>query len=73
QFGVGFIPAPFRLPDELRLELGFSPDTIQLLEDAGYKVSVKASMGRIQTIQIIDGKMYGYSDPRNPDGAAIGY
>ena len=29
------------LPDELRLELGFSPDTVQLLEDAGYKVSIK--------------------------------
>lgn len=61
------------LPDELRLELGFSPDTIQLLEDAGYKVGVKASMGRTQTIQVIDGTMYGYSDPRNPDGAALGY
>ena len=61
------------LPDELRLELGFSPDTVQLLEDAGYKVSIKPSMGRTQTIQIIDGTMYGYSDPRNPDGAALGY
>lgn len=61
------------LPDELRLELGFSPDTIQLLEDAGYKVSIKPSMGRTQTIQIIDGTMYGYSDPRNPDGSALGY
>lgn len=61
------------LPDELRLEVGFSPDTVQLLEDAGYKVSIKPSMGRTQTIQIIDGTMYGYSDPRNPDGAALGY
>lgn len=61
------------LPDELRLEVGFSPDTIQLLENAGYEVSVKPSMGRTQTIQIIDDTMYGYSDPRNPDGSAIGY
>ena len=61
------------LPDELRLEVGFSPDTIQLLENAGYEVSVKPSMGRTQTIQIIDDVMYGYSDPRNPDGSAIGY
>ncbi|NLP32628.1 MAG: gamma-glutamyltransferase [Oligella ureolytica] len=61
------------LPDELRLEVGFSPDTIQLLENAGYDVSVKPSMGRTQTIQIIDDTMYGYSDPRNPDGSAIGY
>ena len=61
------------LPDELRLEVGFSPDTIQLLENAGYEVSVKPSMGRTQTIQIIDDTMYGYSDPRNPDGSALGY
>lgn len=61
------------LPDELRLEVGFSPDTIQLLEDAGYKVKVEPSMGRTQTIQIIDDTMYGYSDPRNPDGSALGY
>lgn len=61
------------LPDELRLELGFSPDTIQLLENAGYKVSIKPSMGRTQTIQVIDGTLYGYSDPRNPDGSALGY
>ena len=61
------------LPDELRLELGFSPDTIQMLENAGYKVSIKPSMGRTQTIQVIDDTMYGYSDPRNPDGATLGY
>ena len=61
------------LPDELRLELGFSPDTIQMLENAGYKVSVKPSMGRTQTIQVIDDTFYGYSDPRNPDGATLGY
>lgn len=61
------------LPDELRLEVGFSPDTIQLLENAGYEVSVKPSMGRTQTIQIIDDTMYGYSDPRNPDGSVAGY
>lgn len=61
------------LPDELRLELGFSPDTIQILENAGYTVKIKPSMGRTQTIQIIDGAMYGYSDPRNPDGATVGY
>lgn len=61
------------LPDELRLEVGFSPDTIQLLEDAGYQVKVRPSMGRTQSIQIREGTMYGYSDPRNPDGAALGY
>lgn len=61
------------LPDEIRLEVGFSPDTIRLLEEAGYQVSIKPSMGKVQSIQIIDGVIYGYSDPRNPDGAALGY
>lgn len=61
------------LPDELRLEPGFSPDTIELLKKQGYKVVVKPTMGRTQTIQIRDNMMYGYSDPRNPDGVTLGY
>lgn len=61
------------LPDELRVEKGLSPDTINILKAQGYKVSVKAAMGRTQTIQVRDDGLYGYSDPRNPDGAAIGY
>ena len=39
----------------------------------GHKVALKASMGRTQTIQIRDGVLYGYSDPRNPDGKTLGY
>lgn len=61
------------LPDELRLEPGFSPDTIELLKKQGYNVVVKPTMGRTQTIQIRDNMMYGYSDPRNPDGVTLGY
>ena len=30
-------------------------------------------MGRTQTIQLRDDGLYGYSDPRNPDGATLGY
>ena len=29
-------------------------------------------MGRTQTIQIRNGMLYGYSDPRNPDGQTLG-
>lgn len=61
------------LPDELRVEEGISPDTIQLLQDKGHKVVTKAPMGRIQIIQADDSGFYGYSDPRNPDGKTLGF
>ncbi|OBW95927.1 gamma-glutamyltranspeptidase [Gallibacterium salpingitidis] len=61
------------LPDELRIEEGISPDTIHLLEQQGYKVVTKASMGRVQIIQSTDEGFFGASDPRNPDGKTLGY
>ena len=61
------------LPDELRVEKGLSPDTLRLLREQGYQIAVKPSMGRTQTIQLRDDGLYGYSDPRNPDGATLGY
>ena len=61
-------------PDELRLEHGFSVDTINLLKQKGQNVQVKPAMGRTQTLQLQpNGDIWGYSDPRNPDGRAIGY
>jgi len=60
-------------PDELRVEKGLSPDTLALLKQRGHNVAVKPSMGRTQTIQIRGGALYGYSDPRNPDGKTLGY
>lgn len=61
------------LPDELRIEKGFSPDTLVLLKEKGYEIALKPAMGRTQTIQVRDNVLYGYSDPRNPDGVTIGY
>nr|WP_294867806.1 gamma-glutamyltransferase [uncultured Pseudogulbenkiania sp.] len=61
------------LPDVLRVEKGLSPDTMAILQKQGYKVSVQPTMGRTQTIQLRDDGLYGYSDPRNPDGATLGY
>jgi gamma-glutamyltranspeptidase / glutathione hydrolase len=61
------------LPDQLRIEKGISADTIKILQDKGQQISVQAAMGRTQTIQIKDGKFYGFSDPRNPDGRALGF
>lgn len=60
-------------PDELRVEKGISPDTLALLRSYGQHVVVKPTMGKTQTIQIVDGVLYGASDPRNPDGATLGY
>lgn len=60
-------------PDELRVEKGLSPDTLALLKQRGHNIAVKPSMGRTQTIQIRNGMLYGYSDPRNPDGQTLGY
>ena len=60
-------------PDELRIEKGFSPDTIKLLKDKGQNVVIKPTMGRTQTIQVQGSELWGYSDPRNPDGKTLGY
>ncbi|WP_298431589.1 gamma-glutamyltransferase [Ottowia sp.] len=60
-------------PDELRVEKGFPVDTINLLRQKGQNVVVKASMGRTQTIQVHGDELWGYSDPRNPDGLTLGY
>ena len=60
-------------PDELRVEKGFSPDTVNLLRQMGQNVAIKPSMGRTQTIQVQGKELWGYSDPRNPDGRTLGY
>ena len=60
-------------PDELRVEKGFSVDTLALLQQWGHKVAVKPAMGRTQSIEIRDGKLLGASDPRNPDGRSMGF
>lgn len=60
------------MPDFLRIEKGLSPDTIRLLKEKGHVVRVMPTMGRVQTVQQQDGMLFGATDPRNPDGAAIG-
>ena len=61
------------LPDELRVEKGFPVDTIRLLREKGQNVVVQAAMGRTQTIERHGDELWGYSDPRNPDGSTLGY
>ena len=60
------------LPDFLRLERGFSPDTIALLQKMGHEVRIMPAMGRVQTVQRQAEHFLGASDPRNPDGTAQG-
>jgi gamma-glutamyltranspeptidase/glutathione hydrolase len=60
------------LPDFLRLERGFSPDTVVLLKNMGHDIRIMPAMGRVQTVQRQANLFWGASDPRNPDGAALG-
>jgi gamma-glutamyltranspeptidase/glutathione hydrolase len=60
------------LPDELRIEEGLSPDTINKLEALGHAIRQKSAMGAIQSIQVIDGTMYGGADPRRSTSLAAG-
>jgi len=62
------------LPDQLRVEKGFSPDTLKLLEARGQHVKVMPTMGSTQSIMIgPDGMLYGASDPRAIDDLTAGY
>jgi gamma-glutamyltranspeptidase/glutathione hydrolase len=61
------------LPDELRVEKGLNSDTTALLVAMGYKVVERPAMGRTQTIEMTPNGFFGYSDPRNPNGATLGF
>lgn len=61
------------LPDEIRVETGFSPDTLQRLRDLGHKVAEKSAMGSTQSILVTDEGLYGASDPRRPGALTAGY
>lgn len=62
------------LPDQLRVEKGFSPDTLKQLEAKGQHVKVQPAMGSTQSIMIgPDGMLYGASDPRSIDDLTAGY
>ena len=59
-------------PDEIRVERGFSADTIDELERRGHTVNVKPAMGSMQSIMYDGQYFYGASDPRRRNSAAIG-
>jgi len=61
------------LPEEIRIEEGVSPDTVDLLRSKGHKVVQKKAMGAIQSIVIRDGTFYGAADPRRSTSSAMGF
>jgi gamma-glutamyltranspeptidase / glutathione hydrolase len=60
------------MPDELRMERGYSPDTVALLEQRGYKVRAGTSQGECAAILLENGWLAGAADPRT-EGVAKGY
>jgi gamma-glutamyltranspeptidase/glutathione hydrolase len=61
------------LPEEIRIEEGISPDTVDLLRGKGHKVVQKPAMGAIQSIVIGDGAFHGAADPRRSTSSAMGF
>jgi gamma-glutamyltranspeptidase / glutathione hydrolase len=60
------------MPDVLRLERGFSPDTVALLKARGHAVEFEDGQGEVAAIRIQDGWLEGDADPRT-EGTAKGY
>jgi gamma-glutamyltranspeptidase/glutathione hydrolase len=56
----------------LRLEDGFSPDTIDILAKMGHEVVFEDTMGSTQSILFKDKKFYGSADSRRPNARALG-
>ncbi len=61
------------LPDKLRVEVGISNDTLDLLSAMGHDLEIGNAMGSTQTVMRIDGGFLGASDPRRGGAAAQGY
>lgn len=60
------------MPDVLRLERGFSPDTVALLRARGHTVEFEDGQGEVAAIRVHDGWLEGDADPRT-EGTAKGY
>ncbi|MBV35122.1 MAG: gamma-glutamyltransferase [Rickettsiales bacterium] len=60
------------LPDVLFVEPELNQDTVELLQNMGYKVKRSGTIGATQSIQIED-YIYGSADPRRPNAEAAGF
>ena len=61
------------LPDKLRVEVGISDDTLDLLSARGHEIVVGNAMGSTQTVMRIDQGFFGAADPRRVGALARGY
>ena len=60
------------MPDVLRVERGFSPDTVALLKARGHTIEFENAQGEVAAILAHDGWLEGSADPRT-EGTAKGY
>jgi len=60
------------MPDELRMEPGYSPDTVALLEKRGYTIKRTNAQGEAAAIHWNNGWLEGAPDPRT-EGTAEGH
>ena len=61
------------LPDMIQFESsGFSPETIQALENRGHAIKYRGSIGEANCIQVEDGLIFGSADSRR-NSSAVGY
>lgn len=60
-------------PDKLFIEKGISADTRKILEAKGQTVADSRVLGSVQAIEVIDGLIYGKSDPRRPGAMTVAY
>jgi len=60
------------MPDQISLEKGFSPDTVELLKSKGHKIAPIEGVARVEAILIEGGWLQGATDGRG-SGKAAGY
>ncbi len=60
------------MPDVLKLERGFSPDTVAVLKARGHTVEIDNGQGEVAAVRVSDGWLEGSADPRT-EGTAKGY
>ncbi|WP_148254843.1 gamma-glutamyltransferase [Aidingimonas lacisalsi] len=61
------------LPDEIAIEAGISPDTIDRLEAKGHRIEPTRAMGAAQSVMVDAGLFLGGTDPRRSTSKAAGW
>ena len=56
----------------LKIEPGFYPDTVRILQSYGHDVLLEDTMGSVQSVMHKDGLFMGASDIRRPRAASAG-